>query len=151
MSRVKQHAYIPVALLALGLIFGGTYAVHRGNQARNDISTGLAREHVTVSADAPAKALRNKPVDSAATAKAEADAIWMHTMKATANKTYAQLKKDDPARATAKDGAFLRTGLMLSVASFGVAELVVGIGWGFILLGLFALFFGVPVAAAARH
>ena len=43
-------------------------------------------------------------------------------------------------------GAALRTGLMLSVAAFGVTDLVVGLGWGFIALGLFALLFATPTA-----
>ncbi len=170
-AAVRRFVFVPTLLVALGFFFGGIFAIVQGNNARDDVRSGLTREQVTVSADAPNVALRNKPVVNAETAEAEADAIWMHTMKATGGKTYATIEKylaadgkngtndaklaqldasgkpvANPARATAKDGAFLRTGLMLSVAAFGVAQLVVGLGWGFIALGLLLLFVGVPLA-----
>lgn len=145
-ATIEKYVYLAVAAVAVFLISIGSYAVVQGNNARNDVKDGLTREHVTVSKDAPNEALRNKPVDSAATARAEADAIWMHTMKATGGKTYSELAKDDPARATAKDGAFLRTGLMLSVNSFGVTDLVIGIGWAWIALGVAVLVLGTPGA-----
>lgn len=146
MSTIRKLAFLPTLLVALGFFFGGIYAVGQGENARENVRDGLVREHITVAKDAPNVALRGKLVNDAATAEAEAEAIWMHTMKATNGKSYAELPKDDPARATAKDGAFLRTGLMLSVAAFGVADLVVGLGWGFIVLGVFLVLVGVPLA-----
>lgn len=133
-----------VAIAALGT---GGYIAQRGYDARDEIRSGLAREHVTVSKDAASHA--GQPVVSAETAEAEAEVIWEHTMKATGGKTYAQMKKDDPARATAKDGAALRTGLMLSVLAFGVADLVIGLGWAVIGFGLLAL--GVAVFLFVRR
>lgn len=167
---LRKFLYLPLALLAFGLIFGGIYAIGEGNAARDDIRAGLAREQMTIGKDGP-KALVGKPVTSAETAQAQADVIWKHTMTATEGKTYATVDsylaadgkgttKDkaaakldaagkpvpNPARVTAKDGAALRTGLMLSVLAFGVTDLVVGLGWGFLALGLFVLLFGVPAA-----
>lgn len=124
-------------IVGIFALVAGGYVVQRGNDARSEIRSGLAREHVTVAKDAKHHA--GKAVNSAATAEAEADAIWEHTMKATGGKTYAEMKKDDPARSTAKDGAALRTGLMLSVLAFGVTDLVVGLGWAIFAFGLGAI------------
>lgn len=143
---VSKFAYIPTLVVALGFFFGGIFGVTQGLNARDDVKSGVVREHITVSKDAPNEALQNKPVTDAATAEAQADAIWEHTMKATGGKTYAELKRDDPARTTAKDSALLRGLLMLSVMGFGVAELVVGVSVGFIVLGLLLLFVAVPLA-----
>lgn len=143
-KTIEQYVYLAVAAVAAFLISIGGYAVVQGNNARDDVRSGLVKEGITVAKDAASHA--GEPVDSAATARAEADVIWEHTMKATGGKTYAQLPREDPARATAKDSAFLRTGLMLSVVSFGVTDLVIGLGWAWIALGVALLVLGVPGA-----
>lgn len=133
---------LPLAIFSFVILLLGGYTAQRGYDARDDVRAGIAKEHVTIGKDGP-KHLVGKRVDSAETAQAQADVIWQHTMKATGGKTYAEMKKDDPARATAKDGAALRTGLMLAVMGFNVATLVIGLGWGVMSLGLAGLLIGV--------
>jgi len=58
----------------------------------------------------------------------QADVINTHALKATGGKTYAQLDKEDPLRATAMNGSFLRSSLFTSVIAFGVALFAIGVG-----------------------
>jgi hypothetical protein len=58
----------------------------------------------------------------------QADVINGHALKATGGKTYAQLDKEDPLRATAMNGSFLRSSLFTSVIAFGVALFAIGVG-----------------------
>ena len=44
-----------------------------------------------------------------------------HALEASGGKTYAELDKDDPVRATMMNASFLRASLFTSVVSFGVA------------------------------
>lgn len=138
--------WVPVALLSLGLVVGGVYAINEGGDARDDIRTGLIAEGVTTSKDA---SIPNAPVDSAETARSQADVIRDHVLDNYGG-SYAQLDRNDPNRAKALDGVTLRTGLMLSVLAFGVADFVVGIGWAFVLLGAFLAIVGVPTAFVLR-
>src|ERR1700694_1180127 len=99
-----------IAPLVLGLVFivGGAYMIREGRSAHDEIKNTLAIEDVTTSADA---SIPNVKVDSAATAKSEAEAIVGHVNKITGGKTYAQLAKDDPNRPTVLNSITLRTSL----------------------------------------
>jgi hypothetical protein len=65
----------------------------------------------------------------------QADVINHHALTATNGKTYAELGKDDPLRATAMNGSFLRSSLFTSVIAFGVALFAIGVGALAIVLG----------------
>ena len=97
------------------------------------VSTKLAAENITVSADAPMFA--GAKVTGPLEAFVQADVINGHALKATGGKTYAELDKDDPLRATAMNGSFLRSSLFTSVIAFGVALFAIGVGALAILLG----------------
>ena len=56
-------------------------------------------------------------------------------MEQTGGKTYAELDRTDPLRATYLQSVTLRTALMESYLAFKVADLVMGIGLIVVLLG----------------
>ena len=100
------------------------------------VSTHLAAENITVADDAAA--FGGQTVDTPWEAYAQAEIINHHALEATGGKTYAELDKEDPLRAVAMNGSFLRASLFTSVVAFGVAALVVGVGVVFGMIG-FAL------------
>ena len=66
----------------------------------------------------------------------QAMVINKHTMGITGGKTYSELAKDDPNRATAMDSAFLQASLFTSVVAFGVAPMAFVVGVVLTLIGL---------------
>lgn len=116
-----------ISLIAgLAMIIGGasTWVLVRSH---------LIDEHITVAADASSFA--GASVDGPLQAYAQADIINHHALKASGGKTYAELGKDDPARATVMNGSFLRASLFTSVIAFGVAAFAIGTGLIFLLIG----------------
>ena len=79
-------------------------------------------------------------IDGPVTAWAQADVIDTHALEATGGKTYAEMDREDPARATAMDGALLRGALFTSVLAFGVSFMAGGVGLTLILLAVTLLF-----------
>ena len=120
---------------ALGLvsIIIGAVMIIAGAVTWGMVSTKLAAENITVSADAPI--LGGAKVVGPIEAFVQADIINHHALTATNGKTYAELGKDDPLRATAMNGSFLRSSLFTSVIAFGVALFAVGVGVLAMLLG----------------
>jgi hypothetical protein len=106
--------------------------VAQGRAAHNDVKDALSAERIVTPADT---ALPNVPVTGASEAKAQADVIWKHVLEQTGGKTYAELDRDDPLRATYLQSVTLRTALMESYLAFKVADLVMGIGLIVALLG----------------
>lgn len=97
------------------------------------VSTQLRAEHITVPADA--SAFQGQTVAGPLTAYVQADIIQHHALEASGGKTYAELDKDDPVRATLMNASFLRASLFTSVVSFGVAAFAIGLGILSILFG----------------
>ena len=73
-------------------------------------------------------------VDGPLDAYYQADIINHHALDSSGGKTYAELDREDPVRATMMNASFLRTSLFTSVVSFGVSAFAIGMG---ILSGLF--------------
>ncbi len=71
----------------------------------------------------------------------QADIINHHALEASGGKTYAELDREDPLRATVMNGSFLRTSLFSSVIAFGVAFFAGGMGilWGLMGFALLKL------------
>ena len=130
-KAAKSVGIIGTLVLLAGLIMGvagaGTWVM---------VQTSLADEKITVAEDA--KRFGGELVDGPLTAYYEADIIEHHALDASKGKTYAELDRKDPVRATVMNGSFLRASLFTSVVSFGVAALAMGLGVLFALLG-FAL------------
>lgn len=97
------------------------------------VSDQLKAEKIAVSEDSDRYA--NESVAGPFTAYQEAQMIEKHALAATNGKTYAQLDREDPLRAVAMNGSFLRASLFTSVVAFGVSALVIASGLMFVLLG----------------
>ena len=97
------------------------------------VQTSLADERITVAEDAAR--FGGEPVDGPLTAYYEADIIEQHALEGSGGKTYAELDREDPARATLMNGSFLRASLFTSVVSFGIAAMAMGLGVVFVLVG----------------
>ena len=100
------------------------------------ISNTLASQRITVSADADCAA--GDDVNGPISAFCQASVIDKHTMNITGGKTYAELDRDDPNRATAMNSAFLQASLFTSVVAFGVCLMAMAVGAVLALIG-FAL------------
>ena len=154
--KLARH-YVWIAPVILGIVFvaAGIFMVTEGRDAKADVRDAIAAENITVSDDALSEELRGLPVNSAATAQAQADVIQMHTLDRTGGLTYAELDREDPARATALTAANLRTSLNLAAMGFRVSDLVMGIGAFMIVMGgTFVVFIGPAVyysAEVANH
>ncbi len=130
----------------IAMILGAVFIV-AGITTWGMVSSKLAAERITVSGDAPAFA--GATVADPFTAFVQADIINQHALAATDGKTYAELDKEDPLRATAMNGSFLRASLFTSVIAFGVALFAMGVGALSILLGWGMRLAGSAVDAAS--
>ncbi len=97
------------------------------------VSSTLRDERITVSEDA---CLSGMTVSDPFTAYCQADVISVHALEATGGKTYAELDREDPLRAVARDASFLQASLFTAVVAFGVSVLAIGVGVVSILLGI---------------
>lgn len=112
---------------------GGLFLVIAGAGAWTAVSKQLAGEGITVAADARAKA--GATVKGPIGAFAQAEAVQRHSMQASGGKPFAELEQDDPVREVLLQAATVRTALLTSVISFGVAALAVGTGALSVLAG----------------
>ncbi|MCU1673300.1 MAG: hypothetical protein JWN77_1413 [Frankiales bacterium] len=116
---------VVVAGLLLGAAGAGTWVM---------VQTSLADEKITVAEDAAH--FGGQLVNGPLTAYYQADIIEHHSLEASGGKTYAELGREDPVRATVMNGSFLRASLFTSVVSFGIAAMAMGLGLVFVLIGL---------------
>lgn len=135
-----------VKVLGLITLIIGVVMVVAGGVTWGAVASNLAAEKITVAEDAANFA--GQPVNSPWTAFAQADIIKHHALDAGGGKTYAELGRDDPARATVMNGAFLRASLFTSVVSFGVAFFAFGVGVVSILIGWALMKLSAPAPAA---
>ncbi|MFF3066049.1 aromatic ring-opening dioxygenase LigA [Oerskovia sp. NPDC057915] len=122
-----------VRLIGLVTMIAGLVLLLAGAATWATITSQLAAEKITVSEDA--SMLAGSPVRGPFSAYAQAEIINEHALKMSEGKTYAELDKEDPTRATVMNGSFLRASLFTSVVSYGVSALVMGLGVLFGLLG----------------
>jgi hypothetical protein len=114
-------------------IIVGAVMLVAGAVTWGSVASHLTAENITVSEDA--EAFAGQTVNTPWEAYSQAQIINHHALKATGGKTYAELEQDDPLRAVAMNGSFLRASLFTSVVAFGVAALVMGLGLVFGLIG----------------
>jgi hypothetical protein len=120
--------------IALLLIIAGAVVVVAGVVTWVTVSASLSEERITVPDDATCAA--GDQVNGPISAYCMTEIIQHHALEATNNKTYAELDREDPLRATAMNASFLRASLFTSVVAYGVAAFAVGMGIVIILLGL---------------
>ncbi len=121
----KSTALVSIVLGAMMMIGGaGTWLL---------VSNTLGSQNITVSEDG---CLGGAAVDGPFTAYCQARIIDHHAMESTGGKTYAELDREDPLRATAMNASFLQASLFTSVLAFGVSAMAAAVGLLFVLMGL---------------
>jgi hypothetical protein len=120
-------------LAGLVAIVAGVLLIVAGGTTWGMVRSQLLAENITVAEDAAMFAGRQ--VAGPLTAYAQADIINHHALDMAGGKTYAELDREDPIRATVMNGSFLRASLFTSVIAFGVAAFAAGMGVLFILVG----------------
>jgi predicted phage tail protein len=115
------------------LVVAGAILLVAGVMTWIAVQNQLADEKITVSEDAERYA--GDPVDGPLTAYQQAEVIEKHALESSGGLTYAEMERDDPARATVMDVSFLRASLFTSVVSFGVAAFAAGMGIAVGLIG----------------
>jgi hypothetical protein len=168
-TAVKSNGTVRV--LGVLAVVAGAILVIAGAVTWGAVSSNLAAEKITVSADAAH--FGNTSVNSPWAAWYQADAIKHHSLKASNGLTYAELgaaitakqadlKKQGVAdadiakntdvlalqgqRTTVMNGSFLRASLFTSVVSFGVAFFAFGMGIITLIVGWALLRLARPVA-----
>lgn len=151
MSTLSQLRRLFVLLgltVAICLGVAGGTALALGYSTHDQVSAQLAQEHITFPDKGSKSLTALPPADQAAMAqfsgqemktgsqaKAFADNyILVHMNEATKGKSYAQMEKTDPVRATALTGDTLR-GMLLSAYAWWMVGSYAIIG-GFVLIGL---------------
>jgi hypothetical protein len=127
-----------VSVIGLLVIIAGAVLVVAGVVTYVVVSSTLADQKITVSADAAH--FGGQQVRQPWQAYAQANAIADHADNIAGGKTYAELPQNDPNRQTVMTASFLQASLFTSVVAFGVAVMAAGLGVIFVLLG-----------AAVRH
>jgi hypothetical protein len=98
------------------------------------VSTTLSSENITVSEDAAMFA--GQHVDQPWEAFAEANVIDKHANEISGGKSYAELPRTDPNRATVMNASFLQASLFTSVVAFGVAAMAAVLGVVLVIIGM---------------
>ena len=122
-----------VRLVGLISIIAGIVLIVAGAATWVVVRDQLVAENITLGEDVSMFAGNtvNGPID----AYLQADIINKHALDSSGGKTYAELDREDPARASVMNGSFLRASLFTSVIAFGVAAFAGGMGILFILIG----------------
>ena len=125
----------PSAVRIVGLIsiVAGLVLIVAGAVTWGLVRTQLVDENITVAEDAAA--FGGQLVDGPLEAYYQADIINHHALDGSGGKTYAEMDREDPARATMMNASFLRASLFTSVIAFGVAAFAMGLGLLFVLVG----------------
>ena len=122
-----------VRLIGLLTIIAGFLLIAAGATTWFVVRDQLVAENITIPDDAMAFGGNtvNGPID----AYVEADIINKHALDGSGGLTYAELDREDPARASVMNASFLRTSLFSSVIAFGVAAFAAGVGILMLLIG----------------
>lgn len=133
MSTTVSTSTRPVRAIGLITIIAGIVLILAGGTTWTMVRSQLVAENITVAEDAAM--FGGNLVDGPLDAFYQADIINKHALDSSGGKTYAELDRDDPARATMMNASFLRSSLFTSVIAFGVAAFAAGMGLLFILVG----------------
>ena len=134
-----------VRLIGLVAIIAGALLVVAGGTTWAVVRDQLVAENIVIPEDA--MAFQGNVVDGPLDAYVQADIINHHALEGSNGMTYAELDREDPARATVMNASFLRASLFTSVIAFGIAAFAGGLGVLFVLIG-WALRRAVPAGSA---
>jgi hypothetical protein len=129
----KSLPGVVALLMSLVLVGAGAIMLFAGLDAREQVRVSLEAERITTPEDA---SIPNVPVTSAATALAQAEIIQEHTLARTEGLTWADMDREDPLRPFYLQAVTLRTSLMSAYMAFKLADLVIGLGALFVVIGL---------------
>ena len=131
--EAKQgHGFVKISGLVIAII--GAIMLVGGATTWVLVTNQLSQEKIVVAEDASTNA--GKDVNGPFTAYSQAQIIQKHSLELAGGKTYAQLDREDPKRATVMNGSFLRASLFTSVLAFGVSAMAMALGFVQILLGV---------------
>ena len=122
-----------VRVVGLLTIIAGVLLIVAGAATWLVVRDQLVAENIVIPEDAMAFGgnVVNGPID----AYVQADIINQHALEGSGGQTYAELDREDPARASVMNASFLRTSLFSSVIAFGVAAFAGGIAILMLLIG----------------
>ena len=123
----------PVRLIGFLVIAAGILLIVAGIATWVTVRGQLVAENITIPDDA--SMYQGNTVNGPLDAFVQADIINKHALEGSGGKTYAELDREDPARASVMNASFLRTSLFSSVIAFGVAAFAMGLGLLQILIG----------------
>lgn len=123
----------PVRLIGFLVIAAGILLIVAGIATWVTVRGQLVAENITIPDDA--SMYQGNTVNGPIDAFVQADIINKHALEGSGGKTYAELDREDPARASVMNASFLRTSLFSSVIAFGVAAFAMGLGLLQILIG----------------
>ena len=132
-AGAAAHAANRNRLLGLLVIVAGVVMLLAGATTWTMIRNQLADEKITVAEDA--RWFAGDVVDGPLTAYSQADIIDHHARESSGGRTYAELGREDPVRATMMNASFLRASLFTSVLAFGVSAMAMGLGLLLVLIG----------------
>ena len=132
-SVVESQAVVLTHGQHRGLRLVGLAGIIVGIIAWIAVASQLRAENIIIGEDAPI--LVGEQVDGPIDAFVQASVINMHALEMADGKTYAELDREDPVRASVMDASFLRASLFTSVVAFGVALMAAGVGVIFVLFG----------------
>src|SRR3989304_2070117 len=125
LATVRRFMWLGAVVLGFVFIAAGAYMVSEGLSAKDQVQDTLVAERIVTAEDA---SIPNAAVNDAATAESQANVIKTHTLESTEGRTYSEMDREDPLRATYLNSVSLRTALNLAVMGFKLSELVIGFG-----------------------
>ncbi len=153
-----KNIYFLVGTLCLGIMLcaAGAFMLFAGAHTYGELREELAKERLEVQdpnilltyPDARAPEGVEVPkvlIDTAREAEAQAEVIQTHVLALTGGKTYSELARDDPNRATYLNAVTLRTALHQAHIGFEVTMFVLGMGAILAALGVAVLALGLPL------
>ena len=147
-KEIRKWAWLGAIVFGIALVGAGLFMVSEARAAHDEVKDTLSSERIVTAEDA---GVPLAPVTGPEEAKAQAEVIRKHTLELTGGKTYAELDRTDPNRATYLNSVTLRTALMESYLAFKVADLVMGVGIIVALVGLSHVALGIYLAVITRE
>jgi len=152
----KQFFIWGTVVLGVAFLVAGLLLVWLGYHQQGHIVEELRNENLTVQdprvlltyegARAPEGAeVPMVTIDNAELADAQARVIRTHTLGITGGKTYSEMDREDPARATYITSLTLQTTLHQAHLGFEITQFVMGVGVAFAGFGAYTLVIGLPL------
>lgn len=152
----KQFIYWGTVLFGVAFLVAGLFVVYTGYHTRGHLIEDLTNERLLVQDPAALLAYEGARapegvevpevlIDTSAEADAQARVIRVHTLGITGGKTYSEMDREDPARATYITSLTLQTSLHLAHIGLELSLFVIGTGVAFFGIGAATLVLGLPL------